>query len=123
MNKFLDIKGDERGIFVEVFKIPGVGQASYSTTKRRGIVRGNHYHTHKIELFCVIEGEAKIRLRNRADNEIREYIVSGEKPELVEMIPNWTHNIENVGEGEMKLLIWANEVFDPQNPDTFAEVV
>src|SRR3989344_4792119 len=123
MNKKLEIKSDERGIFVEVFKIPGIGQVSYSTTKKRGIVRGNHYHTHKIELFCVIEGEAKIRLRNRETNEVKEYLVSGEKPEIVEMTPNWTHNIENVGEGEMKLLILANEIFDPEHPDTFAEIV
>lgn len=123
MNKKLEIKGDERGFFVEVFKVPGVGQFSYSTTKKRGTVRGNHYHTHKIELFCVIEGMAKIRLRNRDTNEVKEYVVSGEHPELVEMTPNWTHNIENVGEGEMRLLIWANEIFDPQNPDTFPEAV
>src|SRR3989338_3756177 len=98
MNKKLEIKSDERGNFVEVFKIPGAGQVSYSTTKP-GIVRGNHYHTHKIELFCVIEGEGKIRLRNRATNEVKEYLVSGKKPEIVEMILNWTHNIQNIGEG------------------------
>jgi len=122
MNKKLEIKSDERGNFVEVFKIPGAGQVSYSTTKP-SIVRGNHYHTRKIELFCVIEGKALIRMRNRENNEIREYEVSGEKPEIVETIINWTHNIKNIGDTEMKLLIWANEVFNPDNPDTFKEEV
>ena len=122
MDKKLEIKSDERGNFVEVFKIPGAGQVSYSTTKP-SIVRGNHYHTRKIELFCVIEGKALIRMRNRENNEIREYEVSGEKPEIVETIINWTHNIKNIGDTEMKLLIWANEVFNPDNPDTFKEEV
>lgn len=120
--QFLEIKKDDRGGLVEAFKFPHDGQVFYSTTKP-GVVRGNHYHTHKVERFCVIEGKAKIRLRNRESNEIREYIVSGEAPQLVDMIPNWTHNIENIGDTEMKLLVWANEIFDPQNTDTFAEKV
>lgn len=121
-NKKLEIKSDERGNFVEVFKIPGFGQVSYSTTKQ-GVIRGNHYHTRKKEIFCVIEGKAKIRQRNRKTNEIEEIIVSGKSPELVEMKINWTHNIQNIGDKEMKLLIWINEVFDPNNPDTFYEEV
>ncbi len=121
-NKKLEIKSDERGNLVEVFKIPGVGQMFYSTSKP-GVIRGNHYHTRKIEQFCVIEGSAKIRLRNRETNEVREYIVSGSSPELIEMTLHWTHNIQNIGDGEMKLLVWANEVFDPNDPDTFQEEV
>lgn len=122
MNEKLEIKGDERGVFVEVFKMPGFGQVSYSTTVP-GVTRGNHYHTRKIEKFCVIEGKALIRMRNREDNEIREYEVSGEKPEIIETIINWTHNIKNTGDAEMKLLLWANEVFDPSDADTFKEKV
>ncbi len=121
-NKKLEIKSDERGNFVEVFKIPNFGQVSYSTTKP-GVIRGNHYHTRKKEFFCVIEGKGKIRQRNRETNEIGEKIVSGENPELVEMKLNWTHNIQNIGNNEMKLLIWISEVFDPDNPDTFYEEV
>lgn len=121
-NEKLEIKQDERGKLVEVFKMPGVGQIFYSTTNP-GFVRGNHYHTRKIERFCVIEGKGFIRLRNRNTNEIKEYKVSGDNPEVVEMLIGWTHNIKNVGEGEMKLIIWANEVFDPNDPDTFAEEV
>ena len=121
-NKKLEIKSDERGNFVEIFKVPEFGQVSYSTTKP-GVIRGNHYHIRKKEIFCVIEGEAKIRQRNRETNEIEEKIVSGASPELVEMKLNWTHNIQNIGNTEMKLLIWINEVFDQNNPDTFYEEV
>jgi len=120
MNKKLEIKSDERGNFVEVFKIPEFGQISYSTTKP-GIVRGNHYHTRKKEIFCVIEGEAKIRQRNIKTNEIEEVVVFGDAPELVEVKLNWTHNIQNIGDTEMKLLIWISEVYNPNDPDTFME--
>lgn len=121
-NKKLEIKTDELGNFVEVFKMPDFGQVSYSTTKP-GIIRGNHYHMRKKEIFCVIEGEAKIRQRNRETNEIEEKIVSGASLELVEMKLNWTHNIQNIGNMEMKFLIWINEIFNPNNPDTFYEEV
>jgi len=121
-NKKLEIKNDQRGNFVEVFKIQGFGQVSFSTT-RLGALRGNHYHTRKKEFFCVIDGEAKIRQRNRETNKIEEKIVYGATPELVEMKINWVHNIQNIGDNEMKLLIWINEVFNPDDPDTFAEEV
>lgn len=121
-NKKLKINGDERGNFIEVFKIPDFGQVSYSTTKP-GITRGNHYHTRKKEIFCVIEGEAKIRQRNIKTGEIDELIVSGVVPELVEMKLNWTHNIQNTGDKEMKLLIWISEAYNPNDPDTYIEEV
>jgi UDP-2-acetamido-2,6-beta-L-arabino-hexul-4-ose reductase len=120
--KKLEIKGDERGNFVEVFKIPEFGQVSFSTTKP-GIVRGNHYHTRKKEIFCVIEGKAKIKQRNIKTGEVEEAVVSGEIPELVEMKLNWTHNIQNIGDKEMKLLIWISEVYNQSDPDTFFEEV
>lgn len=121
-SKKLEIKSDERGNFMEVFKVPGFGQVSYSTTKPK-VVRGNHYHLRKKEVFCVIEGKAKIRQRDRETNKIEEKIVSGATPELVEIKVNWVHNIENIGNSEMKLLIWTNEVYNPNDPDTFAEKV
>ena len=120
--KVLEIKSDERGNYLEVFKIPGCGQASYAISKP-GAVRGNHYHKRKEETICVIEGEAEIRMRNRENNEIKEYRVSGNKPQSFEMSVNWTHSIKNIGKEELKLLIWANEIFDPSNPDTYAETV
>ena len=121
-NKKLEIKNDERGNFIEVFKIPEFGQVSYSTTKP-GVIRGNHYHTRKKEIFCVIEGEAKIRQRNRETNEIEEKIVFGNAPELVEMKLNWTHNIQNIGDKEMRLLIWISEIYNPNDSDTFFEEI
>ncbi|KKQ22697.1 MAG: NAD-dependent epimerase/dehydratase [Candidatus Wolfebacteria bacterium GW2011_GWC1_37_10] len=121
-NKKLEIKSDERGNFIEVFKIPDFGQVSVSTTKP-GVVRGNHYHKRKREIFCIIEGEAKIRQRNLETNEIEEKVVFGNVPELVEMKLNWTHNIQNIGKGEMKLLIWVSEIFNPDDQDTFYEEV
>lgn len=120
MPEKLEIKQDERGKLIEIFKIPGVGQIFYSTTKP-GSIRGNHYHTRKKEYFCVIEGKGKIRLRNRETNKVEEHIVSGDALEIVEMKINWTHNIENIGESEMKLLVWVNEVFNPDDPDTYQE--
>lgn len=122
MSGKLEIKSDERGNLIEIFKFPDIGQIFYSTTNP-GFTRGNHYHNRKIERFCVVEGSALIRLRNRQTNEIKEYMVSGKNPEVVEMTLNWTHNIKNIGEGGMKLLVWVNEVFDPEDPDTFFEEV
>jgi UDP-2-acetamido-2,6-beta-L-arabino-hexul-4-ose reductase len=118
----LELKEDARGVLIEVFKMPADGQIFYSTSKP-GVIRGNHYHTRKIERFCVLEGQATIRLRNRATNEVREFPVSGVQPQTVTMLINWTHNIQNTGTTEMKLLVWANEVFNPQDPDTFPELV
>lgn len=122
MNEKLEVKKDERGFLAELFKIPGVGQVFYSTSKP-GATRGNHYHTRKIERFCVVEGKAKIRLRDRKTGEIKEYSVSGATPEIVDMPIHWTHNITNIGNNEMKLLVWVNEVFDPKDPDTYREEV
>jgi len=122
MNEKLEIKGDERGNFVEVFKTPGFGQVSYSTTKP-GIIRGNHYHLRKNEKFCVIEGRGKIKQRNIKTNEMEEVVVSGDVPEIVDMKIGWTHNIQNVGDAEMKLLIWISEVYNSADPDTFSEEV
>jgi len=120
--KKLEIKKDERGELFEVFKFSNTGQIFYSSTEP-GAVRGNHYHTRKKEVFCLIEGEAKIRQRNRETNEIEEKIVSGNTPELVEMKLNWTHNIQNIGNKKMKLLVWVNEIFNPSNSDTFPDII
>lgn len=118
----LEIKKDERGSLIEIFKIPRVCQVFYSVSKP-GVVRGNHYHTRKIERFCVISGKAKIALRNRETNKTKEYYVSGDEPCIIEVPINWTHNIKNIGDSEMRLLVWVNEVFDPKDPDTYAEEV
>lgn len=122
MNQKLEIKKDERGGLIEIFKIPGFGQVHYSTSKP-GVLRGNHYHARKEEKFCVIEGRAKISLRDRKNNELKEFLVSGETPEVIDMPKNWTHNIKNIGRDELKLLVWSNEIYNPEDPDTFLEEV
>lgn len=109
---------DERGTFYEFIKFADSGQVSISTTAP-GITRGNHYHNTKNEKFLVIKGEASIKLRQIHNDEVIEYRVSDRKMEIVEMIPGYTHDITNTGDTEMVLLLWANEIFDRDNPDTF----
>ena len=109
---------DERGTFYEFVKTLDSGQFSISTTVP-GITRGNHYHNTKNEKFLVIKGQASIKHRQIQGDDIIEYIVSDKKMEVVEMIPGYTHDITNIGEDEMVLLLWANESFDRENPDTY----
>jgi len=109
---------DERGTFYEFLKTMGSGQFSISTTAP-GITRGNHFHHTKNEKFLVVKGKASIKHRHIQSDEVIEYIVSDEKMTVVEMIPGYTHDITNIGDEEMVLLLWANEKFDVQNPDTY----
>lgn len=115
-----ELKGyeDERGTFYEFVKTLDSGQFSISTTSP-GITRGNHYHNTKNEKFLVIKGEASIKHRQIHGDAVIEYKVSDKKMEVVEMIPGYTHNITNTGNSEMILLLWANEAFDRDNPDTY----
>jgi UDP-2-acetamido-2,6-beta-L-arabino-hexul-4-ose reductase len=108
---------DARGTFYEILKTLDSGQLGISTTKP-GVTRGNHYHNTKNEKFLVIKGEALIELRDIFSKEIIQYHVNGNDLEIVEMIPGYTHNITNIGNEEMVLLIWANENYDPKKPDT-----
>jgi UDP-2-acetamido-2,6-beta-L-arabino-hexul-4-ose reductase len=109
---------DDRGTFYEILKTLDSGQFSLSTTAP-GITRGNHYHHTKNEKFLVVHGEALIEFRHIVTNEIVSYKVSDKKMEIVEMIPGYTHNIKNTGNEEMILILWANETFDQNNPDTY----
>jgi UDP-2-acetamido-2,6-beta-L-arabino-hexul-4-ose reductase len=98
------------------------GQVSFSTTLP-GISRGNHFHTRKIERFAVIKGKASIKLRKYGTDEVIEYILDGEEPAYVDM-PIWfTHNITNIGDTELLTMFWINEVYEPNNPDTYYEQV
>tara|TARA_A100001234_G_scaffold208550_1_gene206702 strand:- start:185 stop:1093 length:909 start_codon:yes stop_codon:yes gene_type:complete len=113
---------DYRGKFVELVRSDNLGQFSYSITKP-GILRGQHFHTKKVERFIVIGGTAIIRLRKVGSDEIIEYHLDGNNPSYVD-IPIWhTHNIENVGTDSLITLFWVNEHFDNDNPDTFFEEV
>ena len=87
------------------------------------MVRGNHFHRRKFERFAVVSGEAIIRLRRLFTSEILEFPVTGERPTWVDMPTFYTHSIENVGKGSLLTLFWSDEIFDPENPDTYFEKV
>ncbi|WP_338490153.1 NAD-dependent epimerase/dehydratase family protein [Pseudomonas trivialis] len=110
---------DPRGVFVEMLKTKDSGQFSYFTA-HPGVTRGGHYHHSKTEKFLVIKGAACFRFRSINSGEFYELFTSGEKPEIVETVPGWTHDITNVGEDEMIVMLWANEIFDREKPDTYA---
>jgi UDP-2-acetamido-2,6-beta-L-arabino-hexul-4-ose reductase len=110
---------DPRGVFVEMLKTPDAGQFSYFTA-HPGITRGGHYHHSKTEKFLVIKGQARFKFRHMQTGQAHELVTSGEKPEIVETVPGWTHDITNIGTDEMVVMLWANEVFDRARPDTFA---
>lgn len=111
--------GDPRGVFVEMLKTPDCGQFSYFTA-HPGVTRGGHYHHSKTEKFLVIKGRAHFRFRHLITGEFHEVFTAGEKPEIVETVPGWTHDITNVGADEMVVMLWANEIFDRERPDTVA---
>ena len=114
----LEMKTDQRGCLAELIKSNHFGQIFVSRT-HKGIIRGNHYHNTKIEKFCVLQGEAVIKFRHIFEEEVLSYHVSGETPEIVDIPPGYTHSIENLGDGEMIVLFWANQVFDSEKPDTY----
>ena len=98
------------------------GQFSYSTTQK-GVVRGNHFHTRKIERFSVIAGKALIQIRKIGTNEIIEFILDGDNPSYIDMPLWYTHNIKNIGDDILFTNFWINEPYDPKDPDTFMQIV
>jgi len=115
----LEPKSDSRGMFVEVLKTKDFGQFSFFTIYP-GLTRGGHYHHTKNEKFLVAQGSARFKFKHIITNETYEIMTDGNKPEIVETIPGWSHDISNVGTDEMVVIIWANEVFDKKLPDTVA---
>lgn len=111
--------GDERGVFVEMLKTQDCGQFSFFTA-HPGITRGGHYHHTKTEKFLVIKGTARFKFRQIVSGEHCEIVTSGGRPQVVETIPGWTHDITNVGQDELIVMLWANEIFDRERPDTIA---
>lgn len=109
---------DERGSFTEFIKTKDRGQVSVNISKP-GITKGNHWHHTKNEKFLVVSGAGVIRFRKVDSEKVIEYHVSGEKLEVVDIPVGYTHNIENVGDTDMITIMWANEPFDPENPDTY----
>ena len=114
--------GDARGVFVEMLKTPDCGQFSFFTA-HPGITRGGHYHHTKTEKFLVIKGVARYRFRHLVTDEVFELDSTGDEPLVVETIPGWAHDITNIGDDELVVMLWANEIFDRQNPDTIASPV
>lgn len=108
---------DPRGVFVEMLKTHDSGQFSYFTA-HPGVTRGGHYHHTKTEKFLVIKGRARFGFRHIETEETYEHFTSGHSPEVVETIPGWAHDITNIGDDEMIVLLWANEIFDREYPDT-----
>jgi UDP-2-acetamido-2,6-beta-L-arabino-hexul-4-ose reductase len=113
---------DERGHLFEIVKSHTGGQTFYSVTKP-GMTRGNHFHTDKIERFCVVSGSAVVKLRKIGTDEIITYKVSGEQPSFIDIPVFFTHNITNIGTSDLETIFWSNEIFNPVKSDTFYEKV
>jgi UDP-2-acetamido-2,6-beta-L-arabino-hexul-4-ose reductase len=109
---------DNRGSFTEIIRTPERGQVSVNISKP-GITKGNHWHHTKNEKFLVVSGKGVIRFRKVGSDEVVEYHVSGDKLEVVDIPTGYTHNIENLGDTDMVTIMWANECFDPDKPDTY----
>ena len=117
-----DKKSDDRGYLYELVKSKSAGQVFVSRTKP-GITRGNHYHHTKVEKFCVIDGTAAIRLRHLVSGDTIQIDVEGTQCRVVDIPPGYTHSITNTGDGDLLTLFWANEIFDPDRPDTYFQPV
>lgn len=110
---------DERGTFCEMLKTKQAGQFSFFTA-HPGVTRGGHYHHSKNEKFLVIKGQALFRFEQIITKERYELSVSGDHCQIVETVPGWSHDITNIGDDELVVMLWANEIFDRELPDTFA---
>ena len=104
--------------FTEILRTPERGQVSVNVSKP-GITKGNHWHHTKNEKFLVVSGEGLIRFRKIDSDEIIEYRVSGEKFQVVDIPTGYTHSIVNIGDSDLVTVMWANECFDPEKPDTY----
>ena len=113
---------DERGMFCEMLKTRDSGQLSFFTA-HPGITRGGHYHHTKTEKFLVIKGSARFRFRHVLTNEEFSLDTSDKTPMIVETVPGWSHDITNNGDDELMVMLWANELFDHDKPDTIASII
>lgn len=116
------VHADPRGEFVEMLKTESSGQFSYFTA-RPGVTRGGHYHHTKTEKFLVLRGRARFSFRNVMTGEKVSLDTTGGQPRIVETIPGWAHDITNIGEEDLIVMLWANEVFDRTRPDTVTSKV
>ena len=109
--------GDERGVFVEMLKTLDSGQLSFFTA-HPGITRGGHYHHSKTEKFLVIKGVANFSFRHILTDAAHTLVTSSENPTVVETVPGWAHDITNIGDEDLIVMLWANEIFNITQPDT-----
>lgn len=114
----LKMNRDERGSFTEFIRTPERGQVSVNISKP-GITKGNHWHHTKNEKFLVVSGEGLIKFRKIGSDEIIEYRVNGDRLQVVDIPTGYTHSIINVGDTDLVTIMWANECFDPDKPDTY----
>lgn len=113
----LKANDDERGRFVEMIKTIDSGQVSFFTAAP-GVTRGNHYHHTKNEQFFIIHGKANFEFKNIRTGESYRRIVDASTPEIIQTVPGWNHKLTNIGSDDLIVMLWANEVFDSENPDT-----
>jgi len=113
---------DERGVFAEILKTKDSGQFSFFTAGP-GVTRGGHYHHSKTEKFLVVKGKAKFGFRHLITDETYEIISTSKELKVVETVPGWSHDITNIGTEEIIVMLWANEIYDPNNPDTMTHKV
>ena len=118
----LNMHVDNRGSFTEFIKTLNSGQVSVNVGKP-GIVKGNHFHHTKNEKFLVVKGTCSIKFRKIDSEDVIEYIVSGDKLQVVDIPTGYTHSITNIGQDDSITIMWASESFDPNNPDTYFEEV
>jgi UDP-2-acetamido-2,6-beta-L-arabino-hexul-4-ose reductase len=118
-----EVRGDQRGELFETVRAHGGESQVFFSTTRPGFTRGQHYHLHKVERFLVLQGCGVIRLRKLFTNEVVEFPVSGDRPAIVDMPTMWVHSITNTGTEDLLTLFYADELFDPEHPDTYAEEV
>lgn len=113
---------DERGSFTEFLKTPNFGQVSVNFA-RPGITKGNHYHHLKNEKFLVVSGTCEIALRKVGEETIHRFVCTGNHLQVVDIPAGYTHSIKNIGKEDAVTIMWANELYDPENPDTYLEKV
>ena len=107
---------------MQILKTKSSGQFSFFTAKP-GVVRGCHYHNTKNEKFLVIKGEARFRFRNILTNECKEIFVNEKEPTVIDSCPGWSHDIKNIGENTLYVMLWANEIYDQNKPDTIMRIL
>lgn len=115
----IDKHTDDRGDFIELFKDTIDCQISFFTSNK-GVTRGKHYHHTKVEKFFVLSGKARFKYINVINKAVYEETISSKDKKIIETIPGWSHEIKNVGDSELKVIVWANELFNHDHPDTYA---